>query len=377
MLYDKLKEYTNSDIYPFHMPGHKRNSMHMPDGLPFDIDITEIPGFDDLHNADSILLETSKLASDLYNSREAFMLVNGTTVGIHAAIGSQTERGDKILAVSNCHWSTSNAAKLFDLEIIYIDTEVDEDTGVPCSISPVAIEEALKINPDIKMVVITSPTYEGVVSDIAAIAEITHNSRALLLVDSAHGAHLGFSGFFPKSAVNLGADFVVVSLHKTLPALTQCSLLHICNERADAVKVKEMLSILQTSSPSYVLMASMDYCLRLLKSNGDKLFAEYEKNLSFFYDRVKNLKNLSVLYNVIDTRQLKFFTYDPGKIVIITKNTAPGSDGLSKILREEFKIETERKFDNYVIALTSICDSKEGFIRLADALLETEDSSLS
>ena len=119
-------------------------------------------------------------------------------------------------------------------------------------------------------------------------------------------------------------------------------------------------------------MASIDYCLRLLKSDSNKLFGEYEQNLLYFYDRVESLKNIPVFYNIKDTLQSKFFAYDPGKIVIITKNTALGSDELSKILRDDFKIETERKFDNYVIALTGICDTKAGFTRLADALLGIE-----
>jgi len=368
MLYDKLKEYSTGGTYPMHMPGHKRNGSTMPHGLPYEIDITEIHGFDDLHNPQEVLQDTAKLAADLYGSREAFMLVNGSTVGILAAIGAHTERGDKILAVSNCHWSTPNAAKLFGLEVVYVDTQIDKVSGVPCSVSPVAIESALMKNPDIKLVIITSPTYEGVISDIASIAKIVHNAGGLLLVDGAHGAHLGFSESFPKSATALGADVVVVSLHKTLPALTQCSLLHVCSERADASRIKELLSILQTSSPSYVLMASIDYCLRLLESDKDKLFREYEQNLRHFSESIKGLRTLSVLYHGKDSLPSGFYGFDPGKIVVITKNTALGSAVLADILREEYEIEIERVYDDYVIVMTSICDSTEGFTRLAEAL---------
>jgi len=372
MLYDKLKEYSNEGVYPMHMPGHKRNGKFMPSDLPYDIDITEVYGFDDLHNANGILLESSKLAAELYGSFEAFMLVNGTTVGILAAIGAHTKSGDKILAVNNCHWSTPNAAKLFDLEIIYICADIDETSGVPCSISPSAIEESLKKDPNIKMVVITSPTYEGVVSDVAAIADEVHRAGALLLVDSAHGAHLGFAEFFPESAIKLGADIVVVSIHKTLPALTQCSLLHVCSERVDSAAIKEMLSILQTSSPSYVLMASIDYCLRLLKSDKDILFRDYILNLMRFNERLYDLRYLTVLCKGKDCSHPGFFECDFGKIVIMTKNTPLNSVNLADKLREEYLIEVERVFDDYVIALTSICDTQEGFIRLADALCEID-----
>jgi len=376
MLYDKLKEYADSGVYPMHMPGHKRNEKFLLPCSPYKIDITEIHGFDDLHDPHEVLLITARLAADLYNSREAFLLINGSTVGILAAIGASTERGDKILAVSNCHWSTPNAAELFGLEIVYITPEIDEASGVPCSISPAIVESALAKNPDIKLVVITSPTYEGVVSDIALIAEAAHNSGALLLVDSAHGAHLGFSDAFPKSATTQGADIVVISLHKTLPAMTQCSLLHVCSRRVDTAGIQKLLSILQTSSPSYVLMASMDYCLRLLDSFSTELFSTYKINLDCFSDSVVNLKKLSVLCHGRDPLHPEFYDFDPGKIVIITKNTGLSSPMLADILREDYKIEIERVYEDYVIAMTSICDSEEGLMQLADALIAIDTDLL-
>jgi arginine/lysine/ornithine decarboxylase len=361
MLYDKLKKYAKSGVYPMHMPGHKRNSDFMPPALPCEIDITEIHGFDDLRDPQGVLLETSRLAASLYKSREAFLLINGSSVGLLAAIGALTKRGDKILATTNCHISIPNAAGLFGPELVYITPELDKESGVPCSIKPEAVESALNDEPEIKLVIITSPTYEGVVSDIESIAEIAHNAGTPLLVDGAHGAHLGFSAFFPESAVNTGADIVVMSLHKTLPALTQCSLLHICSDRVNPDEVKRLLSILQTSSPSYVLMASIDHCLRLLKSDGDKLFHEYERNLTRFYESVKNLKHLK-------TPPSGFFAFDPGKIVVITKNTPLSGSDLADILRNEFIIEIERVYNDYIVAMTSICDHPEGFSRLADAL---------
>ncbi|MCL2425241.1 MAG: aminotransferase class I/II-fold pyridoxal phosphate-dependent enzyme [Oscillospiraceae bacterium] len=374
MLYKEIKKHTNSDVYPMHMPGHKGNKRFLPPAMLNELDITEIYGFDDLHNPHGILLETETLAAELYGSRKSLMLVNGTTVGILASIGAHTERGDKILAVDNYHWSTSNAAKLFGLELITIDAEIDENSGVPCSISPKAIEHALLENPKIKLVIITSPTYEGVVSDVAAIAAIAHAHGCLLIVDSAHGAHLGFSDTFPKSATVMGADIVVISLHKTLPAMTQCSLLHVCSERVNVNALKDMLYILQTSSPSYVLMSSIDYCLRLLKSDSVELFRAYEEKLSTFSERVKELKMLSVLHHGNDSPHPDFYDFDLGKIVITTKNSPISSEVLAYILRREHKIEIERVCDDYIIAMTSICDTSEGFKRLADALIAIDET---
>jgi len=396
MLYEKIKEHTNSDMYPMHMPGHKRNKKFLPPALMGELDITEIDGFDDLHNPSGVLLDTETLASQLYGSRKAFTLVNGSTVGILAAIGAHTQHGDKMLAVGDYHWSTSNAAKLFGLELIKLAVDIDEKTGVPCSVSPEAVDVALTENPNTKLVVITSPTYEGVVSDVSAIAKVAHTHGCLLIVDSAHGAHLGFSDAFPKNAVVQGADVVVMSLHKTLPALTQCSLLHVCSERADVPGIRDMLYILQTSSPSYVLMSSIDYCLRLLKSDGVELFREYEKHLSCFSERISELKKIEVLYhgnNSIDNTESdriddnnnshtsgndsifphpKFYDFDMGKIVITTKNMPVGSRLLTSLLHNNYKIEIERICDDYVIAMTSICDTADGFIRLADALLDID-----
>ena len=389
MLYEKLKEYTSGDVYPMHMPGHKRNAELMPPGLPCEIDITEIHGFDDLHDPCGFLLETAELAASLYSSAKAFPLINGSTAGILAAIGAHTKRGDKILAPSNSHRSVRNTTELFGLQPVYITPETDEATGVPCSIDPAVVKHALDNDPEIKLVVITSPTYEGIVSDVRTIAGIAHERGLPLLVDSAHGAHLGFSQMFPENATRLGADVVVMSLHKTLPALTQCSLLHICGKNADAGETARLLSVLQTSSPSYVLMASIDHCLRLLSSDKYRLFHEYGQNLTRFYTDVSILRNLSVLgsapgasrpgVGLTDTgyhgasnhgtNHTGFFAYDPGKIVITTKSTSLSGAALSDILRNEHKIELELSSADYAIAMTSVCDRPEGFTRLATALL--------
>ena len=368
MLYDKLKTYSTSGVYPMHMPGHKRNTEKLPPGLPYDIDITEIHGFDDLHDPTGILEETSQLAARLYGSNKAYLLVNGTTVGILAAIGALTARGDKILIAGEHHWSVTNAAALFGLTPVFLPPETDETTGVALSVEPAAVKTALDKEPDVRLIVVTSPSYEGVVSDISAIADVAHSRNIPLLTDSAHGAHLGFSPAFPESAVQAGADIAVMSLHKTLPALTQCSLLHICTDRVDAAEVKRLLSVLQTSSPSYVLMASISQCLELLSSEKDMLFGDYERNLKDFDATIKTLKNLRVLCHGADTLHRGFFAYDPGKLVILAQNTAISGALLAEILRNDHRIEIERVCAGYVIAMTSVCDSPEGFSRLAKAL---------
>jgi len=374
MLYDKLKEYASDGAYPMHMPGHKRNAGFLAPGLPYDIDITEISGFDDLHDPRGVLQDTAELAATLYGSKEAFMLVNGSTVGILSAIGAHTSRGDKILVARDNHRSVGNAAALFGLTPVYITPDKDGASGVTCSVDPEAIRSALTEHPDVKLVVVTSPSYEGVISDIGAIARTVHEYGMPLFVDGAHGAHLDFSPGFSGGAIRAGADVVVMSLHKTLPALTQCSLLHICGEYANTAETTRLLSVLQTSSPSYVLMASIDSCLRLLASDREALFDKYEQNLDRFSERIKALRFLSVLCHGNDKAHAGFYSFDPGKLVVVTKNTALSGTGLADILRENYGFELELATPDYAVAMTSICDSAAGFDGLADALLAIDSS---
>jgi len=380
VLYDKLKEYAAGGVYPMHMPGHKRNTGLLPPGIPYDIDITEIYGFDDLSEPSGVLLATARLAASLYGSKKAFPLINGSTVGILSSIGAHTSYGDKMLIAGTCHRAVYNAATLFGLETICIIPQTDEATGIELSIEPADIEAALKKDPDTKLVVLTSPTYEGVISDIKTIAEVVHSYGIPLFVDGAHGAHLDFCPWLKGSRASYGgdalaggsaydgADVVVMSLHKTLPALTQCSLLHVYGEYARPDEIARMLNILQTSSPSYVLMASIDHCLRLLETDKDRLFLEYKQNLDSFSQNIAELNNLYVLCHGKNEKPRGLFAFDMGKLVIATKNKTLSGAELISIIRSEFEIELEMIRPNYALAMTSICDTAEGFNRLSEAL---------
>jgi len=352
-----------------HMPGHKRHANFAP-GLPYEIDLSEIHDFDSLRNPRGHLRETADLAAELYGSLCAFPLVNGSTVGILAAIGACSQRGNKILMARNCHMSVYNAAALFSLNPSYIVPGIDESSGIARGIDATDVEYVLQSNPDTKLVVVTSPTYEGVISDIKSIANVVHKRGIPLIVDAAHGAHLGFSEKFQGCALRAGADIAVMSLHKTLPAMTQCALLHVGNggKLVDPGEISHMLSILQTTSPSFILLASIDHCIRLLRSDSGRLFRDYEHNLARFDDDIKALRNLRVLCHGSDTPHPGFFAFDPGKLVISTRKTSLGGVPLRNVLREEHKIELEMACPDYALAMTSVCDSEEGFSQLAEAL---------
>lgn len=376
MLLKKLEENYNSGIYPMHMPGHKRNTEFLSMMNPYALDITEIDNFDNLHDANGILLDGMERLAKLYKSEKSFYLVNGSTCGLLAGIASCVKKGDEVLIARNCHKAVYHAIELLNLRPVYIIPPVIEEYGVSGSIRPSDIEKALNDYPNIRLVVITSPTYEGVVSDIETIADIAHSHNIPLLVDEAHGAHLGFSQFFPDTAVHCGADIVIQSFHKTLPSFTQTAVLHFNSSFVSLKSLEHQLRVFQTSSPSYLFMASIDNCVELLNSRGDELFKQYEKRIKLFSERVKALRNLEILcYGANNLKNHPdVFSFDMGKIVISTRKTPLTGANLADYLLREKKIQLEMSSGNYAIAMTSICDTDEGFDRLSNALLEIDNT---
>lgn len=379
-LYQYLKEYSK-EIYPMHMPGHKRNFSIVGETPLKEIDVTEVEGTDDLHDPEGIILKSIEKTAEIYESYFCRYVVNGSTCGILSAIYAFTERGDRVLVARNCHKSVYNAINICGLLPVYVTPEYDDEFSINGSISPALVEKALNEYPDIKLCVLTSPTYEGVVSNISAISKILHKKNIPLAVDEAHGAHLGFSEYFPKGAIKSGADCVIHSTHKTLPCLTQTAAVHICKslwegeELQEACrKLTEALGIFETSSPSYVLMSSIDQCMNYLSENSAKAFESYKNMLKDFSEKAKDLKHIKILCKGNDRKEnhKSFYDFDSGKLVISLKNTSLGGAEFEKILREKYKIQTEMTSLNYCVAMTSFCDSEKGFERLFDALSDID-----
>lgn len=369
-LLDRLKAHAVSDSIPMHMPGHKRNTALLGKDLPYNIDITEIDGFDNLHGASGILKEYMEEIADFYGTKRSFYLVNGSTCGILAGIRAATRRGGKIAVARNCHKSVYHAIELFGLEAVYLMPEMDEAFGIHGGISPASIAGTLKKHPDTQLVVLTSPTYEGVVSDIAAIADNCHAQGIPLMVDEAHGSHFNYSEHLPTSATALGADIVIQSLHKTLPSLTMTSLAHLTGNLISPEELTRQLAIFESSSPSYVLMASIDRCFRLLRDEGELLFESYNQRLTGFSEKMKQLQHLKVLCHGEDNPALHptFFAFDKGKILISAQGTGLTGQKLSEMLRSEYHIEMEMAYGDHALAMTSVCDTDAAMAALADAL---------
>ena len=340
-LEDKLK---GLDTYPFHMPGHKRNKKFGITGS--EIDITEIDGFDNLHCPRGVIADIENDLKKIYKSKKSLISVNGSSMGIMSAIFAVCNRKDKIIVARNCHKSVFNACMLLELKIIYIEPDYDSTNGYYMRLSQETADKAIRENPDAKAMIITSPTYEGFISEIECDIP--------LIIDAAHGAHLGL-GYFPKYP---NGDIVISSLHKTLLSLTQTAVINIYSEKL-IERVKRFNDIFQTTSPSYVLMNSISICADYVLKNRRDFCAFYENLCDL---RLADTDNLRIMY-----------TDDISKIIVSTAGTDISGNDLAEILRNKYKIEVEAYYKTYVLLMTSVADEKEKLEYLKKALEEIDE----
>lgn len=385
LLINRLKAYKDSRIYPFHMPGHKRlqlggikgetarSGMDFPN--PFFVDITEVEGFDNLHHAQGILKQSMEWAARVYGADRTWYLINGSTCGILASVCGCTSPGGHILMSRNCHKAAYHAAYINHLRTSYVYPQDLPGLGIQGGILPEDVEKALEEHRDIQAVFIVSPTYDGVVSDVSKIADIVHRKGIPLIVDEAHGAHFRFGKWFPDSALDMGADAVIQSVHKTLPSLTQTALLHIKGNYVNSRNIERYLSIFQSSSPSYVFMASIENSIfvmdRMQRERDSVQMKEYEAHLMDLRRRLASMKNLRLVDRDI-VGMGGVWDLDVSKIVVSTRGTALSGADLSSILREKYHLEMEMCGADYVTAITTVFDSPEGLQRLGDSLEEID-----
>ena len=374
ILRDQLREYCGLGIYPMHMPGHKRSLAPVPD-LPYEWDVTEVEGTDDLHDAEGILKEAMDRTTKLVGSRRTWYLVGGSTCGNLAMLYAAVPFGGEVILARNCHMSVFHAAELLNLKIHWLMPERVPGYEILGSIPREQVEEILLRYPESSAVLVTSPTYEGICSDIGGIAEIVHRHGKILLVDEAHGAHFGLfrdaeeRSFFPDSALHLGADLAVQSAHKMLPSLTQTAWLHLGSDRISPNAVEQALSVFETSSPSYLLLASLDGCTGLLREEGRSLFGRWRQHLLNIRKRAPEWENLRIL-GPEDQKESPeaVFALDPGKILIRDAYGQKSGEELGALLREREKLEPEMCCGPDVLLMTSCADTEDGWERLLAAL---------
>jgi arginine/lysine/ornithine decarboxylase len=367
-LYDELRKLDNNGPYPMHMPGHKRNSDAGEMSAYFDIDITEIDGFDNLHDAEGIIREAEERANALYGAEETHFLVNGSTCGVMAAVSASVHKGGTIIVGRNCHKSLYHAAYLRELNLRYLYPCEKKVTGgkgqletiLYGEISDREIKSVIEENPEAEAVLITSPTYEGIVSDIRTIADIVHRAGMILIVDEAHGAHFGMSTELPESAVSQGADIVIHSVHKTLASMTQTALIHVNGDRVDRERLRRFLRIYQSSSPSYVLMSSIDSCVRQLTEEKEEVFRRLKAFRNHIDNETKGLRNIYVPGSEIIP--------DPCKVLICAAGRTVTGQRIYDILRLDHNIQLEMAADTYALAIITGFDTDEGIERFISAL---------
>ncbi len=365
-----LKNYKEKDMAPFSMPGNKQGrgfSEDLRTLIAFG-DITEVDGMDNLHKPQGVLKRAQELLASYYGSRKAYFLVNGSTSGNLTMIFSSFKEGDKILVERSCHKSIFNGIILRKLEPVYIENKFSKEYGLPLGITLENLKNLLEAEDNIKGVVLTYPNYYGICSDIKGIIEYLKERGILSLIDSAHGAHFSATQSLPYSAVELGADMVVMSAHKTLPSLTQGAYLHV-NKEELIEETERYLYMFSSTSPSYPIMASLDYARAYLQERGRE---DYE-NLIL---RLRNLKeriDATELFTIIDRRNLQSkeeyqeFTIDESRIIIHINHPEGSSSKLSEYL---FKrgVQCEMAEGKNVVLIPGPFNRSEDYERLIVAL---------
>ncbi len=354
----ELKELRDSDLYPFHMPGHKRNmaDAFLPEA--YALDITEIDGFDDLQKPEGLIKEIEDRAAAYYGTDRAFLLVNGSSCGNLSAVSALVRHGGRLLTAGSCHRSVDNAILLNGLDRNHIKPENIGDTGIPGGITPGQVREALDKAEDTEAVLLTSPGYEGVISDVERIAETVHERRIPLIVDGAHGAHL---------PVCREADIITVSLHKTLPAFTSTSLCLVNEGLVDPERIKKYINIFQTTSPSYLLMAGAEQCFDIIERQGKALKARLLENLRRLYEASARNRYLKITGKEY-TGQYGVFDFDETKICLMDLSGRRSGKEIYDTLRSVYRLQPEKADGRICLCMSSIMDTDEGFKRLIDAV---------
>lgn len=343
-LYDALIKHKNKKAISFHVPGHKNGEVFLKEAHPvfqniLNVDVTELSGLDDLHSPTEAILEAETLLANYYEVKKSFFLINGSTVGNLAMILSAVSEGDEVLVQRNCHKSIMNGLSLANVKPIFIAPEFDTEWQVAGGLTLNSIKEAVRDYPQVKALIVTYPNYYGMVTNLKEIINFCHERNIIVLVDEAHGAHFKRSKGLPMSATELGADVVVQSAHKTLPAMTMGSYLHYNSERVDLERVKAFLRMLQSSSPSYPIMASLDLARKYIATYEEEDLQYTLQMISQFRDKLNRIPSIKLLSYKGEG--------DPLKITIQSRTALTGFALQSKL--EEYGIFTELADEHNVL----------------------------
>lgn len=374
-LFNALLEYVNKGNIPFHVPGHKKGvgmerqfKEFLGDNV-FKIDVTLLKLVDSLHHSTGVIKEAQELAADAYGSDACFFSIQGTTGAVQAMILSVVGEGDKIIIPRNVHKSVTTGIIMSGAIPIYMKPEFNKRLGIAQGVTPETVAETLANHPDAKAVLIINPTYYGVATDIKKITDIVHSYNMPLIVDEAHGPHLGFNEKLPLSAMDAGADMCAQSTHKIIGSLTQSSLLHVKKERIDVRRVQQILNIIQTTSPSYILMASLDCARKQIALEGKKLLDSTIELANYARKKINNIQGLYCFGDDI-LGDPGVYAIDSTKITISCRDLGITGYQLDNILADNYGILVELSDLYNILAVGSFGDTKEGIDQLIQALKE-------
>lgn len=371
-LFTKLCQYTKLGRISFAMPGHKggRGISRRLKKNPFRFDVTELEDTENLHQPRHAMREAKRAAAEFFGSLDTFFLVNGSTAGIYAMLASSACPGDTVLINRACHVSVINACTLLGLRPIFIEQDVIDTFSVPSGIDQKRVVDMLDRYPDTKAVLVTSPSYYGICSDIETLSKITHTRGIPLLVDEAHGAHFAADdSIFPRPAVVQGADMAVQSAHKTLNALNQASYLQFNSDIVDKSRVKSVLAMLQTSSPSYVIAASADLARSELAESG-------RSHWNAVYTRCERLREtIQAKTNIQFISMMMNGKYNIEKVDetrIVMNFSAYDTTGfhVASLLRKKYRIDVEMADLFNVVCIATPANRISDFSRLASAAVK-------
>ncbi|BAZ89710.1 Orn/Lys/Arg decarboxylase [Raphidiopsis curvata NIES-932] len=338
-LIDALKSSISENHTPFYTPGHKRGAGVSPiltDLLGKDVfraDLTELSELDNLFAPESAILAAQELAAMAFGAQRTWFLVNGSSCGIIAAIMTVCEPNQHILLPRNIHLSVVSGLIIAGAIPIFINPQYDQDLDITCSITPKDLEVALAQHPQAKAVLVVYPTYNGVCGNLKAICQVTHEHNIPLIVDEAHGAHLNFHDNLPISALTAGADLTIQSTHKTLGSMTQTSMLHIQGNRINIDRLNQALQLVQSTSPSFILLASLDAARQQMAIDGQNLMQQTLELANIARNKIREIPGLSVL-ELPKIRQPGFFDLDKTRLTVNVKEL-----GITGFTTENFLIE--------------------------------------
>jgi lysine decarboxylase len=374
-LFTALVEHAKKDPVQFHIPGHKKGKGMDPEFREFigdnalSIDLINIGPLDDLHLPKGMIKRAQDLAAEAFGADYTFFSVQGTSGAIMAMVMSVCGPGDKILVPRNVHKSIMSGIVLSGATPIFIHPEVDPNLGISHGITPESVERSLEQHPDSKAVLVINPTYFGISGDLKKIVDIAHSHEIPVLVDEAHGAHIPFHDELPLSALQAGADMAATSVHKLGGSLTQSSILNLRGNLISPNRVQAVLSMLTTTSTSYLLLASLDVARKSLATEGHALLEGTIRLAELTRAKINEIDHLyCVGREILGTNAA--VAIDPTKLLISVKQLGITGYDVENLLREKFNIEVELSDLYNILCIVTSGDSEEELLKLVQALQE-------